>query len=235
MDGGHRLAQRPPLPRRGRGDPPDAADRSRGRDSGQRRELARVIRRDGAWYANEPGKAGKYRPFEVPFDFPDAYVYLTRSEPLCLTDDRLAALGAYAGTEAGVATYRAPLAESARRQVETIIADLDRDKAGQPANPERSKAIATMRDLIDRGIETRIDVANGLIVQHGTAQRPTRVLDFRWRDRIDPKDFAVDGRHWDDYTYDPTAGDLNDLVLIGHFGIWPPERTPRGPTGGCWT
>ncbi len=201
---------------------------------GRRRELARVLQRDSVWYATEAGKAGKYRPFEAPFDFPDAYVYLTRSEPLCVNEAAIAALGTYAGTEAGVATYRAPLPELARRQLETLIADVEapaRGKAEKPANPERAKAIATMKDLLARGLETRVDLANGLIVQHGTAQRPTRVLDFRWRDRINPKDFAVEGRRWDDFTDDPTAGDLNDLVLIGHFGMWRPGATASGTDG----
>ena len=53
-------------------------------------------------------------------------------------------------------------------------------------------------------------------------QRQSRVIDFRWRDRIDLDDFKVDGRNWEDNTDDPTAGDLDDLVMIGHSPLWRP-------------
>ena len=50
----------------------------------------------------------------------------------------------------------------------------------------------------------------------------THVTGFRWLKQIDPKEFATDGSKWDDYTDDPTLGDRNDLLMIGHCGAWRP-------------
>ena len=79
-----------------------------------------------------------------------------------------------------------------------------------------------MKDLLDHGVETRVDLGSGMIVRYGSVQRLTRVVDFRWRDRVDPADFAVEGRRWEDFTDDPTAGDRDELVMIGHAGVWRP-------------
>jgi hypothetical protein len=196
-----------------------------GQDQGQRTELARVIERDGAWYVTQRGKAGKYRPYEAPLDLPSAYLYLNRSDLVVITAESAAGLGTYAGTEAGVATYRSPLPEPVRRQAESTIADLEataRNKPGQSGNPELAKVLDTLRDLLVRGLEIRVDAATGIILQRGTSQRRSRVVDFRWRERIDLNDFAVDGRNWDDFSDDPTVGDLDDLVMIAHSAMWRP-------------
>jgi hypothetical protein len=190
-----------------------------GEREGRRVELARVVQRDGAWYVTQPGKVGKYRPYEAALDTPTAYIYLSRSDLFFVTEDNIPGLGAYVGTEAGIATYRSPLPEPSRRQLEAMIADYGAAARGKP---ELAKGLDRMKGLLKRGIETRVDVALGMIVQYGTAERPTRVGDFRWRDRIDPNDFSVDGRKWDDFTADPMAGDRDDLVMIGHCGVWRP-------------
>lgn len=189
---------------------------------GQRAELARIIRRDGAWYVTQPGKAGKYRPYEAPLDAPTAYIYLTRSDLFFVSEDSVAGLGAFAGASSGVASYRSPLPEPSRRQVATLIADYQAAARGKPGNPELARSLDAMKDLLARGIETRVDVRSGMILRYGTVQRPSRVVDFRWRDRIDPADFAIEGRHWEDFTDDPTAGDRDELVMIGHSGVWRP-------------
>jgi hypothetical protein len=80
-----------------------------GEREGQRAELARVIRRDGAWYVTQPEKAGKYRPYEAPLDAPTAYIYLARSDLFVVSEDHVAGVGTYEGTEAGIATYRRQL------------------------------------------------------------------------------------------------------------------------------
>ncbi len=194
--------------------------------SRQGAEFARIIERDGAWYVTQvAAKPGKYRPYEAPLDVPTAYIYLTRADLFFATEDNAAGWGSYAGTEAGIATFRSPLPEAVRRQLEAMIADFGaqaRGKPERPVSPEMARALDTMRELLDRGLVTRIEAASGLVLQYGTAQRQTRVTDFRWRDRIEPGDFAIDGRRWDDFTSDPTAGDRDELVMIGHSAMWRP-------------
>ena len=146
---------------------------------GRRVEYARVIQRDGAWYVTQPGKAGKYRPYEAPIDFLTGYFYLTRADLFVVVAENAARLGAYTGTKAGVATYRTPLPGPTRRLLETTIADYQAAVRTKPGNPELAKAMGTMKDLLERGIETRVDIASGMILQYGTAQRQSRVIDFR--------------------------------------------------------
>ena len=198
---------------------------------GRRAEFARIIQRDSIWYVTQPGKAGKYRPYEAPIDFLIGYFYLTRADLFVVVEENGAGLGAYTSTKAGVATYRSPVPEPTRRLLETTIADYLATVRAKPGNPELARAMGTMKDLLERGIETRVDIASGMILQYGTAQRQSRVVDFRWRDRIDPGDFAVDGRDWEDFTDDPTAGDLNDLVMIGHAAMWRPGMKSPGTDG----
>ena len=102
---------------------------------GQRGELARIIRRDGVWYVTQSGKAGKYRPYEAALDVPTAYVYLTRADLFFVGEDRAAGLGNYTGTEAGVAAYRSPLPEAARRQLEAMVGEYRAADSGQAAKP----------------------------------------------------------------------------------------------------
>ena len=81
---------------------------------GRHTEFARVIQRDGAWYVTQPGKAGKYRPYEAPIDFLTGYFYLTRADLFVVVAKNTAGLRDYTGTKAGVATYRTPLPEPTR-------------------------------------------------------------------------------------------------------------------------
>jgi len=43
-----------------------------------------------------------------------------------------------------------------------------------------------------------------LVVDLGTPQLQTSITNFRWLNRIDPKEFSIEGRAWDDFTDDPT-------------------------------
>ena len=201
---------------------------------GRRTEFARVIQRDSAWYVTQPGRAGKYRPYEAPLDFLTGYLYLTRADLFVLVEEKATVPWTYTGTKAGVATYRSRVPERTRRLLETAMADYEasvRAKSRPAASPELTRVYVGVKDLLARGIEMRVDVASGVLLQYGAAQRQSRVSDFHWRDRIDPGDFAVDGQNWEDNTDDPTAGDLGDLVMIGHSPLWRPG-TPAHDTEG---
>jgi Tol biopolymer transport system component len=192
---------------------------------GRRQEIARITQKDGVWYVNEGRKAGKYRPFEAPIDVPTAYMYLLRSDPQFIAVADQTGLGSYEGTRKGIATYRTPLAEPLRKQLENAIAEFEKVKnknPGQAVAPETARSIDTARDLLKNGLSTEVELESGMLTQFGAPERRTKVTGFRWRAAIDPHEFATDGFKWDDYTSDPTSGDRDDLLMIGHSASWRP-------------
>jgi hypothetical protein len=192
---------------------------------GRREEIARVTQRDGVWYVQEGKKAGKYRPFEAPFDLPSAYMFLTRSEPQFVAATGPESFGTYDGTTNGIATYRRPLPEAQKKQIVNAIAEFDRfskENAGKGITPEVIQSIESARDLVARGMSTEIDLQSAMLTEFGAPEKRTKVSGFRWNPQIDPKEFDTSGATWDDYTDDPTNGDLDDLLMIGHCGVWRP-------------
>jgi hypothetical protein len=201
---------------------------------GRRSEAFRIIDRDGLWYTVEGRKLGRYRPYEAPFDIPNAYYFLARSDPQFLTEPRGDDLGVYEGTNEGIATYRSPLPEPVRRQLIDTIAALEEVKqqsANQSARAAADESIRRMQDLVQNGRSLKIDVASGLVVRVGTPERPTELHDFRWLDQVDDRDFRVAGRPWEDNTDDPTRDDLSELVMISHSGSWRPGNPSRDTDG----
>ncbi len=192
---------------------------------GRREEVARVTQKDGVWYVVQGRKAGKYRPFEAPLDAPTAYMYLTRSDPQFIARAEAAGFGTFEGIKDGIATYRSPLDEPLRKQLENTIAEFDRFKQQNPdqvIKPETTKSMDSAKELLASGVSTEVDLKSGMLVRFGAPEHRTKVSDFQWLAQVDSKAFATDGRKWDDLTDDPTTGDRDDLLMIGHCGAWRP-------------
>lgn len=181
-----------------------------------------IIARDGFWYVYEAGKRGKFRPFEAPLVLNAAYLFLLRAEPRFVPEDSTDHIGVFEGSQDGVATYRTPLSDTIRRQLQYSIDGLEKLQRQDPgAYPDSVKAIERMRGML-AGIPVRIDSSNGLLVQYGTPDRQTEFQKFDWLDQIATEEFAVDGHQWDDFTDDPTLGDSADLLMISHNASWQP-------------
>jgi hypothetical protein len=201
---------------------------------GRREEFARITQKEGVWYVTEGGKAGKYRSFEAPLDIPTAYVFLVRSEPRFITEAGQLGLGTYAGTKNGIATYRSPLPDSQANQLQKTIAELDQFKKqnpGQDVAPEATRTIDAARNLLKSGLSTEVELDTGMLTQYGAPELRTEVTGFRWRGQIEPNEFATDGPKWVDYTDDPTSGERDDLLLIGHSGFWRPGMPAQDTDG----
>jgi hypothetical protein len=198
---------------------------------GRRERLVLLIEKGGLWYTVQGRKSGKYRRYEAAIDVPTAYVHLSRSNLFFITVPDLSGFGDFESTKDGMATYRGGLPEVSRKQLESAIAEVDRLKAenpGQPIKPETIRAMEKSKDLLAKGIGTDVDLKTGMIVQFGSPERRTRVVDFQWRAAVDPIEFATEGRTWDDFTDDPTTIDRNDLAMLGHCGAWKPGmKTPE--------
>ncbi len=201
---------------------------------GRRDEFARITQKDGVWYVVEGRKAGKYRPFEAPFDVPTAYVFLVRSRPQFILAPEQAEFGTYQATRNGLATYRTPLPDAQAKQLQSSIDEFDKfmkATPGQAVPPEAARTIDEARDVLKNGLSTEVEVGSGMLTQLGPPEMRTKVTEFRWRGEMDPKDFATDGPKWEDYTDDPTAGDRGDLVMMGHSGLWRPGMPAQDADG----
>jgi hypothetical protein len=193
-----------------------------------------IIARDGLWHVTEVGKRKKYRPFEAPFMLNAAYFFLLRGEPRFVSEGAQKEFGTYDGTKDGVASFLTPLPDSIRKGLEYSVHGLEQLVRQNPEGadvPRSIKLIEQMRRM-QRGIVVRIDLASGMYVQLGSADRQTEIQDFKWLDQVPPEEFAVDRQEWEDNAGDPTSGDSNDLLMISHNPTWQPGMK-AGDSDGC--
>lgn len=204
--------------------------------AGKSEEAFRLTERDGLWYVVEHDHAGKYRPYEVPFQFPNAYAWILRSDLRCVTTpEQATALGTHEGTSDGIATYRTPLGPEESRQIASTLGQIETALKQAPEGSKRAeldRLAGDLRDLLDKGVSTRVELQQGLVVARGAAQFRTEVTDFAWREPVAEGDFDVQDRPWEDRTDDPTQGSRNDLAMIGYAAAWRPGM-PSLDTEGC--
>jgi hypothetical protein len=203
-------------------------------NQGQRKELERIIERDGIWYYRTPGKPWiKRRPFEVSFTSPTFYVYVICAElRFAGLADEPERLGTFERMDGDVATYRTPVSPGQRRRVQGQLGmSAAREKlakakvAAGPAASLLQHDAELLRDWLDKGMTTRVECQSGLITEYGTPGYWIRVSDFRWLDHADPHTFEVEAGDWRDLTDDPTIGDTNDLLFMSFNGLWKPGTT----------
>jgi hypothetical protein len=200
------------------------------------RKLAelQIISRDGLWYVTELGMRKKYRPFEAPLLLNAAYFFLLRGEPRFVSEGPPSRIGNYEGTKDGVATFLTPLPGSTRKQLEYSLRGLEelaKQKPGLASDPDSIRLIEQMRRML-RGIVVRIDLASGMFLQLGSADRQTEILEFKWLDRVAPDEFKIEQHEWEDYSGDPTQSNSDDLLMISHNATWQPGMK-SGDSDGC--
>ena len=188
----------------------------------RRLTMTRVVERDGVWYVTDGEVRGKYRPFEAPTRLPLAYLYLEKSEPLFAVEGT--DLGTFEAANGPIASYRTPLPAEQKRRLETVVRNLEGSSRTIPltADGPRRRPWSRRRNLLARGIVDEVDTASGMLVAYGGTERRTRIVDFLWLDKVDDREFDVSGGDWADFTDDPTAGDRDNLILIGNNGLWQP-------------
>jgi hypothetical protein len=178
----------------------------------------RITERDGVWYVIDSGARGKYRPYEAPTQLPLTYLYLGNADLVLATD---AASWTHEATKGTVATYRTPLPEPMRRTLQSVVHSLDEAASKGALTAESKAALKSSKERLTNGTAIEVDTATGVILSAGLPERRVRVTDFHWLDKVDDREFDVGG-DWVDFTDDPTGGDRDDLLLIGHNGLWQP-------------
>ena len=186
-------------------------------------QALQIISRDGLWYATDKSGSCKYRPYELPTESPFMYLCLERCTPLFVTPDRPLTGAMLEGVKDHIATFRLALDADSARFMQAVIDNLHalQQQSGKPLGAELDKQLADLKDFLANGMAVRVDVSTGQIIEFGAPKLRTRISGFRFLPHADPADFAVADRPWQDYSDDPTAGTLDDLIMIGHY---PPGR-----------
>ncbi|MBN1917507.1 MAG: hypothetical protein JW889_06325 [Verrucomicrobia bacterium] len=183
--------------------------------------LLEIIDRDGGWYVKErEGAFGRYRPYEAPFFLATAYALLDKGELFVAPPD-LSSLGTLEGVADGVAHFRQPLPNEGKRLMREMLSQLDAvaDEVGQSAEMEATRK--SLKDLLEYGIPCHVDLDTGILIKHGSLDLQVRIERFEWLESVPDDAFTLHGEY-PDHTSDPTTGDLNAWVMIGHSGTWRP-------------
>jgi len=200
---------------------------------GARHDAIRIVERDGVWHvAEKEGVRGKYRPYEAPFAMPAVYIFLQFAE-LAFVAPQPAQPKKLEGVRDGVASFRSPVEPQLERSLRRLLAKYAAMVKQQPALSQNPKLVETMkkcRALLKDGIQERVSLKTGLILERVNPQMERRFTDLVWQKAVEKDAFSIDGQ-WTDFTGDPTAGDVNELVMINHVGAWRPGMPHNVDTG----
>ena len=145
-------------------------------------QLLRIVERDNAWFVVAGREVTKYRPYEAPLPLPALYEYIARSDLRTLVEDTLSENGEFESLDGTVATYRVPLADSARQMLQQMVSTYESAKERDPDfdNPQIQQQLPAIREAIERGSAMAIDVETGTVVMAGGLGKRFWVKDFRW-------------------------------------------------------
>jgi hypothetical protein len=197
---------------------------------GESHEFVRILERDGRWYVFQDGTIVKYRPYEAPLSLPTGYLFLAKSELRFIIDETLVSQAKFESQKSNVVTYRVPLPENARRQLQQSLDGIAQIKQQRPGalDPQLERRVPQMRDALNRGATIDVDADAGVVLAYGTVGNRCWVKDIRWQPSEGGDELPPELANAEDHTASllDTAASLDDLFMIGHAGGW----APGGPT-----
>ena len=185
---------------------------------GAETELFTIIEQKGVWYVRDQGNPlGKYRPYEAPLSFPNAYLLLDAGDIHTLTKETVAQVQSVKGN---VAFLRMETPPRLRNQIQSNI-DAIQDVINKLENKSTiekcKKQIAQLKQAMENGHQISVDVDTGVILKHETMVMESKVIFFVPRSLDDNQDFDIDSIKCRDLTHDPTKEkDLNNLLMISN-------------------
>lgn len=194
--------------------------------------IVTIIERDGFWFVEQDKLRSRYRPFEAPLPLPILYLYLLR--PDLVTVEPGVALGDLLHVRDQVATYRRPLPDEFVRQAATDAARLQREVDAARSDKQRARALLMLeatRGWLAAGVQTRIDVTTGIVLQRGLPGRRSWVTNFRTTNLDVEELFGIDGYTWVDHVA-PAVLPANVAVLT-QCPIWRQAVEKSGCDGGA--
>jgi hypothetical protein len=190
-----------------------------------------LVIRDGSWYVVQDGQGGKYRPFEAALSPPGLYELLLASRLDYVSTEDLSQ-ARFDGHDEHLVRFRTPPSEAARRQMETLSAQLDTmlgSVASQKMDPKELEAAkARLDDLLENGVPIVVDSRTGVVVERGATVRRVVFRDLQLHDRVSDQVFEVSGADWPDHTAPFAAGRPDDMVAILHGPVTGPKQSVGG-------
>lgn len=201
------------------------------RQGDREEEVFRIWEVGGVWHVEEGGNRGRFRPFEAPLEFPNAYFFLCRSEACFLVDASVLANVRFEAAEGRTATWRVPLPAEAGAMLKRMREDLARLKKQNPEkfnSAELKEHERNLEDLLARGVPTRVDTTSGLIVEQGAPGKSVRIEGFELPEALG-KEVLVPPGEWKEMPAAWTPADLPDLAMFNHSAFWEPgQKAPDG-------
>lgn len=197
------------------------------RQGTQSQQVASIVARDGVWYVAEEGMLSKYRPFEAPLAVPSLYLYLDRTDRF-LVDAQTLAAARLESVKGNVATFRLPLVDATRQQIQTVINMYENAQQLAPGREigASETQIAIFRDMLAHGAPCIIEVDTGIVVESGMPGRRMMVRDVKRSppENLAPLPNALSNAVDRTSSLLDSVRTLDDLVLMGHARAWNPGQ-----------
>jgi hypothetical protein len=193
---------------------------------GKRRELDRVIARDGFWYVTDMDKSARYKPFEAPTSVPAFYLALGLSGLQAVSPNDRAKFSRFIESTGDVATYRTPIAESLRPVLTQTLAQWDQMNAQYPGkfDAKLQRQMEALRDMVNNGLLLRVSLSTGIVVESRNPRMDMQTDGFQLLDNVPADAFDIAGTTWKDETDDLSRGRPEDLAMMSHAALWQPGQ-----------
>jgi len=197
-------------------------------DDGDDVEVARILMRDGFWYAREGRTAIKCRPFEASFKVPNVYQCLLGSDLNFVVSPAQLAGASYQSNSENSAFFRIPLDVNAREEARSWIARLDSVLAVNPqlrTNIDLMDKLSQAKETFRDGRQVKVHLKHGFFRQSASARFTTQFRDFRWIEEMEKGALDVADQSWLDQSGPPPAGSFKDCVMFAYGPSQPPGET----------
>jgi hypothetical protein len=191
-----------------------------------------VVMTPAGWQVSEGGgPAETWRPFEVPFNLPDAYRYMRLATPEGI--DHFAQTTVFDGIDGFTVRFHDDLPAAVKARLTRNMAELEREPVADlspAALAERNALAERTRDMVVHGIPGRADLQSGIVTAQRRESQDIAISGFRWMDAVDPAamvlpgaDNAAPGNAVRDHGAPlTTIGKPEDWVLFQYGATWSP-------------
>ena len=184
----------------------------------EKKEVFTIIEREGVWYVQDQDKKlGKYRPYEAPLTFPNAYAMMTAGDLRFVPKDAVATVQKVEGDRVLLRVEIPPQTKAQIQANLTAFRELLPQMGNQPGVEKLKEKISQLEQVLADGQTVIVDSKTGVLLRSGAMNMDCEVTAFSAKDKTLEKDLSVAADGWKDVTNDPTkTKDPNDLLMISN-------------------